>query len=326
MNDQLISDDEKNALLEGVERGDIEVQSRGGSRYAQVDTFVIASRNCIVSNSFPRLQKLNRNLAGTFGKSVSALLNEKVDVLPGNLDVCTWGEFLGRSRSTAVLFEFSASPMSGSGVVFVEAELVRHLVETFYGGSKIPSAPQNAAGFTQGERNVTALYCEELLRAVVASWQGLADLEARRVGVHQSTDIIEVLETGAEIVACQFETQLGESSFPFYLVWPAAMLEPFIPVLEGQKQTRDPAEDARWEQVLRSRVPEAKVALTSCTGSAHLSLRKVAQLAVGDIIDLEMPRKGTVFAGHVPVLEGHFGVHDGRYAIEAGQWLTNERG
>ena len=82
MNDPIISDDEKNALLEGVESGDVEVQSSTGPRYAQVTKFSIPPRNCIISNSFPRLQKLNRNLAGAFGKSVSALLNEKVDVLP----------------------------------------------------------------------------------------------------------------------------------------------------------------------------------------------------------------------------------------------------
>ena len=322
MNDPIISDDEKNALLEGVESGDVEVQSSTGPRYAQVTKFSIAPRNCIISKSFPRLQKLNRNLAGAFGKSVSALLNDKVDILPGALDVDTWDKFTGRSHSPAILFEFSASPMAGTAVVYVEAELVRYLVETFYGGSIAQPLRRNADGFTQGERNVTALFCEEFLRAVAVSWQGLAELTAQRVGVHQSIDIVEVLEGSAEIVSCKFDVQLDDVALPFYLVWSVAMLAPFIPVLEGQKQTRDAAEDARWEQVLRARLPEANVSLTSCTGRAQLSLRKVANLAAGDIIDLEQPRRGTVFAGSVPVLSGRFGVHDGRYAVEASEWLT----
>lgn len=323
MNDQILSDDEKNALLEGVERGDVEVHSSSGPRYATVEPFSIAPHNCIVSNSFPRLQKLNRNLAGSFGKSVSVLLNEKADVLAGPVDIGSWADFSARSASPAVLFEFSASPLSGSAVVFVASGLVRHIVETFFGGLRVKAGRPNSGDLTPGELSVTALFCEQLLGSIVSAWRGLAELKPARVGVHRNTDTVEVLESSAEIVSCRFDVRIGGEDFHFDLVWPTGMLAPLLPVLEGQKKNRNAAEDARWEQVLRSRVPDARVALTSCIGSARLTLRKVADLAAGDIIDLEQPRRGTVFAGPVPVLEGRFGVHEGRYAIEAGRWLGN---
>lgn len=325
MNDRIISDDEKNALLEGVESGDVEVHSSSGPRYATVEPFDIAPRNHIVSNSFPRLQKLNRGLADGFGKSASVFLSEKVDVLAGAVDVTTWGEFTARSESASVLFEFSASPLAGSAVVVIEADMVRQVVETFYGGVKTRSGRRNSGDFTPGEMNVTALFCEEFLRALASGWRGLVQLKPQRVGVHKSTDIVEVLEHGAGILSCRFDAQFGEDRFHFCLVWPSEMLASLLPVLEGQKQKRDAAEDARWEQVIRSRLPEAKVGLFSCIGSAKLPLRRVVDLAPGEIIDLDEPRRGTVFAAHVPVLEGRFGVHDGRYAIEAGRWLTGHR-
>ena len=57
-------------LLDGVESGEVEVQSTAGPKYAHVEAFEITPRNTIVTNSFPSLVKLNRNLAGFVGKAV----------------------------------------------------------------------------------------------------------------------------------------------------------------------------------------------------------------------------------------------------------------
>jgi len=324
MSDQIISDEEKSALLDGVENGDIEVHSSTGPRYATVAEFSIPPHNCIVSNSFPRLQKLNRNLAGGFGKSVTVLLNRKVDILPAQITVDTWGEFSGRSEAPAVLYAFSANPLTGTAVVSVQAGLVGHIVETFFGGPAVRRGERRGGEFTPGEMKVVTLFCDDLARAIATTWKGVAELSPKCTAVHQSTDVVDVLDGAADIVACEFVAQFGEEHFEFHIAWPIAMLAPLLPVLEGQKKNRDAAEDARWEQVLRTALPDATVGLTTCIGNARLNLRSIADLSAGDVIDFVNPRRGRVFAGNVPVLEGRFGVHDGRYAIEAGRWLTND--
>ncbi len=67
MTDQVLSDEEKDALLEGVEKGEVEVQSATGPTYATVQPYVVSPRNHIVTNSFPRLQSMNRKLGAWFG-------------------------------------------------------------------------------------------------------------------------------------------------------------------------------------------------------------------------------------------------------------------
>ncbi|MCP5093000.1 MAG: FliM/FliN family flagellar motor switch protein, partial [Gammaproteobacteria bacterium] len=99
-----------------------------------------------------------------------------------------------------------------------------------------------------------------------------------------------------------------------------------MPVFEGQKRDRDAAEDARWERSLRSRVTESVVRISSDIGQTRMTLGAVAELAPGDVITIGNPRKGTVCAQNVPILEGRFGVHDGRHAIEAINWLESEPG
>lgn len=323
MNDQVLTDEEKDALVEGVENGDVEVQTGNGPRYASVADFDISPRNRIVTNSYPRLQTLNRKLAGFVTKKASMLLNDKVEVSPGPVVTCTWGEFTETATESALIIECAATPLEGTAAIHVQSAAVRQIVETFYGGSKENPPRHPIEGFTRGEMNVIALFSAEVLKGIADTWQSLIAIDTKVDGVHQSTDVVELIESGANVISSEFSLHIGEVEHRFYVVWPVATLSSLLPVLEGAKRERDAAEDARWEQVIRARVPEAPVGVSSRIGHARMSLRDVAALQAGDIIDIENPRIGTVFAKDVAVLEGRFGIHDGCYAIEATRWLTD---
>lgn len=322
--DQVLTDDEKEALLDGVESGEVEVQSTDGPKYAYVEKFEVTPRNTIVTNSFPSLTKLNRSLAAYIGKAASILLNDKVEVVPGPLTVSTWGEFREQSAEIAVMHVFSAAPLEGNAVIYAQKSFVQHTVETFFGGHKDNPPRHETEGFTLGEMNVIARFGDDIAKGVAETWDALIKLEPERAGLHQSTDIIEVIENSASVIATEFDIEVGEDQFYFHIVWPRSMIAPLIPVFEGQKRDRDAAQDAHWEATIRSRLPEALVDISSCVGEATMSLREVAVLDVGDVIGIENPRKGTVFAKHVPVLEGRFGVHDGNFALETMRWLNND--
>ena len=318
----VLSDDEKDALLEGVESGEVEVHSTGGPQYAVVAEFEVTPRNRIVTNSFPRLKGINNKLAGHIAKSTSQLLNQKVDAAAGPLTVCTWGEFREQAAEIALIFEFIPTPLEGNAVIFIQNAFVAHVVETFYGGSKDNPPRHSADGFTPGEMNVASLLCTDIMQGIVTTWSGLIELAAERKAVHQSTDIVEVVENSQSVIAAEFDVHFADEQFYFHIVWPTATLAPLLPVLEGQKRDRDAAEDARWEKAIRARLPRASIDINTRIGNSNLPLRDVTALKAGDIIDLDNPRAGTVFANDVPVLAGRFGVHDGRYALETTHWLT----
>ena len=323
MTDQVLSDEEKDALLEGVEKGEVEVQSASGPTYATVQPFVVSPRNHIVTNSFPRLQSMNRKLGAWIGKAAQHVLNERFEAASGDISTPTWGEFREQWVEPAVLFEFQASPLEGSAVIVVGRSAVLPIVERFYGGSDDNPPRHDAEGFTRGEMNVVALFCKEILKGIEETWTPIIDLEASQAEIYQSTDVVDLIEDGEQVIVCDFELSAGDERQALHIVWPMTMIASLLPVLEGQKRDRDAAEDARWENAIRNRVPEASINVDSCIGTARLSLRRIAKLEVGDVIDLENPRKGTVLTNDVAVLEGRFGIHDGCYAIEATRWLTN---
>ena len=249
------------------------------------------------------------------------MVGAETEITANGLDTCSYGEFCDSVNDFALVVEFTAKPLAGSGLIYVNADLVRQLVESFFGGEGNEPAEQPNDTFTRGETSVAKLFCRDILNTIADVWGALVDAEHEQVGVHLSTDIIDGFDTSDTVVSADFGLEFFKQRYDFRIVWPANMLTPLLPVFEGQKRERDPAQDALWEQAIRARVTDTVVGISSRVGDRQLTLGAVAELAPGDIIDIENPRASTVSVKQVPILRGQFGVHGGRYAVEATNWI-----
>ncbi|MDJ0699975.1 MAG: FliM/FliN family flagellar motor switch protein [Woeseiaceae bacterium] len=325
-NDPVLSDDEKDALLDGMSNGEVEVQTGNGSQYADVREFDIGPRSRIVSLSYPRLQTVNQQFANRFGKQVEQMLNAETEIAFDHLDSCTFSDFCERASGLTLLYEFTAEPLEGSAFVHLDAQMVGHVVETFFGGTGNDSGREAESYFTAGEVSVANRFGGALVESLADVWQSLMDITTVHSTTHQGPDAIENVDAGDGVIASRFRVTIEGREESFDIVWPLATVAPLVPVFEGQKRERDPDEDARWGKALRERVTNSTINLSSRVGRTRMTLGEVAELRPGAVIDISNPQRGTVFANDIAVLEGRFGVHDGRYAIEAGNWLEKETG
>ncbi len=321
MTDHVLTDEEKGALLDGMESGEVEVQSGDGARYADVQEFVIGPRSRIVSNSYPRLHTMNEKIASRLGKQVEQMLNAESSITHIGLRTCTYNEFCERSHSLTLLLEFTPKPLEGSAFLHMDASKVGHLVETFFGGNGNDSRREAESYFTTGELSVAGRFGDAVLGALADVWQPVIEISPEQTGTHLGSDVIESIDANDPVVVCAFAATIAEREESFSLLLPLSTIATLVPVFEGQKRDRDPAEDARWGRAIRARVTDSMIKVSSRVGRTRMSLGEVAELKPGAVIDIANPQRGTVFANDIPVLEGRFGVHDGRYAIEAGEWL-----
>lgn len=324
MTDKILTDDEKDALLDGVATGEVEILSSAGPAYAEVQPFEIAERSRLVSNSFPRLHRLNQRLATRVSKHVEQLVSAEAEVAALSIENCQYGEFSERMNGMSLVIEFSASPLAGNGLIVLGADLIGHLVEAFYGGMGNEPALQSTEYFTRGEASVAELFSKDILQTLEDVWRPVMSTEHSLAATHQNTDIVEGLETGDRVIYADFEIKFLDCEQTFQVLWPVKMLAPLLPVFEGQKRERDPVQDAMWERSIRSRLTESVVAISSRVGKGRMTLGAVAALTPGDIIEIGNPRLSTLFVKKVPVLNGRFGVHEGKHAIEATDWLGAE--
>ncbi len=318
----VLSDEEKEALLDGIESGEVEVHSTDGPRYAEVSDFVISPRAHIVTNGYPRLDLLNIQLSTLMSKTAEKLLNVPVRVTAGSIEEIDYGELEERDSGAALVVDFKPTPLEGIALVYFDSGVVAQLVECFFGGSSEEPSTQNSGFFTVGERAVVQKFSQQLLASLAETWSKLSPIEPMQGNLYLNTDPIEGVDKSTKALCCTFDMTIKDADCDFQLVWPLSTIRTLIPALRDQQRDSDPVQDALWKSVISGKVTDSVVAVSSEVGRKQMLLREVAELEVGDIVDIEDPRSCTLFARDVAVLEGQFGVHNGHYAIEATRWLT----
>jgi len=151
MNEQVLTDEEKSALLDGVASGAVEVHTAGGQKYADVQPFEIPAASRIRSNSYPQLQALNQQLAEKLSKTIETSLHCEVATIAEPLAVTSFGRFCAGFTQPPAVVAFGAPPLEGRGLVVIDAIAVARLVEGFFGGGGNASSSATVVAFTPGE-------------------------------------------------------------------------------------------------------------------------------------------------------------------------------
>lgn len=318
----VLSDEEKGALLEGIQNGELEVHSSKGPVYAEVRDFVISPRAHIVSNSLPRLDLLNAQLGVMLSKAAEKLFGVKIHVHAGNIETMEFGSLLEDEPKALLINRFTLPPLEGPAMIGFEGSVVAQLTECFYGGKVTKTTPRGNSLFTAGEKRVVNKFSEAVLEAVEECWASLLPLKPESTGLFLSSDLIDGIDMSTELISCTFNMVIDDEDWAFRILWPESTIESLLPALRDQKRDADPAKDATWKTAISSGVTDSIITISSQIGQTSMALRDVAGLSAGDIIDIDNPRRTFVFAKDVPVLEGLFGVHNGQYAIETTRWLA----
>ena len=176
----VLTDDEKNALLEGVASGAIEVQSGSGPKYSDVQPFEIAAHARIRTNSYPRLQILNEQLANRISEYCDTVLACKVEVVAGNMDVRSFANHRSRFSARSIVTVFDAPPLDLHGLIVIKSSAISHLVEAFFGGAGNEIVPKTGSTFSSGEMAVCRLFSNAVLSSVQELWSPIINITTER--------------------------------------------------------------------------------------------------------------------------------------------------
>lgn len=321
MTEPVLTDDEKNALLDGVTSGAVEVQSNGGPQYASVRPFEVSPRSRIVSNSYPRLQSVNQLFSERLAGQAEQLLQHDIDVSPTGIELRPWSDYCVKLAAPCVAVVFSAAPLTGNALIVLQAELVGHLVEAFFGSEVGIGSATGGGSFTPGELSVSTLFSELIVSTIRDAWQPLMQITPERVRTEINLDMADIARDPDAVIGSSFELSFANHDGAFHVLWPREMVTPLLPAFDGQTRERNVAIDASWEKAIRARLADAPMRITTCVGHAYHALGDLVALSPGDVVPIVSPRLATIMARQVPILKGHFGVFEGQNAVEATEWL-----
>lgn len=309
----LLSQDEIDALLHGVDDGDIEPEDDIDA--AGVKSYDLTSNDRIVRGRMPTLEMINERFARYMRISMFNFLRRSADVASGGVQIMKFGEYVHTLYVPTSLNLVKMRPLRGTALFIMDAKLVFKLVDNFFGGDG-RHAKIEGREFTPTEVRVVQIVLNQIFSDMIEAWAPVCKLEFEYVGSEVNPAMANIVSPSEVVVVNTFHVELDGGGGDFHLTIPYSMIEPMREVLDAGVQSDIDDVDERWMQSLREDILEAKVPIHGTLVERDITLREVAELKAGDVIPIEMPDYFTLQANGIPVFLGKLGISDDNLAVK----------
>ncbi len=310
----LLSQDEIDALLHGVDSGDVETDD-AASFDGVARSFDFASQDRIVRGRMPTLEMINERFARYFRISFFNMLRRSAEISVSGVQMMKFSEYMHSLFVPTSLNLVKIHPLRGKALCVIDPKLVFITVDNFFGGSG-RHAKIEGREFSATETRVIEIVLDLAFKDLCEAWKPVMDVKFEYLNMEVNPQFANIVSPTEVVVVSGFNVELDGGGGTFYVVMPYAMLEPIRDLLDAGVQSDRAERDDRWISALKEEVKSAEVNLTCELAETTLKLSEILDLQEGDIIPINYPEKITVVAEDVPVFRGTYGVHKGSKAVK----------
>ncbi|WP_419811795.1 flagellar motor switch protein FliM [Bacterioplanoides sp.] len=318
----LLSQDEIDALLHGVDDGDIEPEEDIDE--SGVKNYDLTSNDRIVRGRMPTLEMINERFARYTRISMFNFLRRSADVASGGVQIMKFGEYVHTLYVPTSLNLVKMRPLRGTALFIMDAKLVFKLVDNFFGGDG-RHAKIEGREFTPTEVRVVQLVLSQIFSDMIEAWQPVMEVEFEYVGSEVNPAMANIVSPSEVVVVSTFHIELDGGGGDFHMTIPYSMIEPIREVLDAGVQSDIDDIDERWTQSLREDIMDAPVPVHGTLVERDITLREVAELKAGDVIPVDMPEEFTLEANGIPVFRGKMGISNENLAVKIIDQLNHRR-
>ncbi len=312
----LLSQDEIDALLHGVVGGDVETETDEGPESGSVRSYDFASEDRIVRGRMPTLEMINERFSRSFRISLFNMLRRSAEISAGGVEMVKFSEYVHTLFVPTSLNMVKVKPLRGTALVVFDPKLVYITVDNFFGGDGRYHAKIEGREFTPTEQRVIQMLVDLVFKDLREAWAPVMAVDFEYMNREVNPQFANIVSPTEVVVVCKFHVELEGGGGDLHVTMPYSMLEPIREVLDAGVQSDRTDVDERWLISLREEIKSAEVGLSSMLTEATLSLRDILRMQPGDVIPIEMPEMVTLRAEEVPIFRGTLGVASEKWAIK----------
>lgn len=309
----LLSQDEIDALLHGVDDGDVETEDDGDP--LAVSNYDLTSQDRIVRGRMPTLEMINERFARYTRISMFNLLRRTADVSVGGIQIQKFGEYVHTLYVPTSLNMIKFRPLRGTALVILDAKLVFKLVDNFFGGDG-RHAKIEGREFTPTELRVVQMVLEQAFIDLKEAWRAVKVIDFEYINSEVNPSMANIVSPSEVVVVSTFHVELDGGGGELHITMPYSMVEPIREILDAGLQSDTDERDDRWINALREDVMDAEVVLECDIARRDISLRDIVELRPGDVIPINLPEMQVLTANGVPMFRTSLGQRGEHLALK----------
>ncbi len=322
MNQQVLSQDEVDALLNGI-TGQDQSPEQDDAPPGEIRTYDLASQERIVRGRMPTLEVVNERFARNLRTGLFDLIRKSPEVSVGGIKVQKYNAFL---REIVVPTNFnivSIKPLRGAGLIVCDPTLIFAVIDALFGGAGKFHARIEGRDFSPTEQRVISrlvgVICDEYKKA----WQGIYPLELEVQRAEMQPQFASVATPSEVVVTTSFTLEIGETSGTLHFCIPYATLEPIRDVLYNTVPGDTAAPDRRWVNLLTREIQAAEIELVAELATTRATVEQLLAFKAGDFVELDLDPAIQAKVDGVPLFDCHYGTANNRYAIKIDRLISS---
>ena len=321
MNQQILSQDEVDALLMGI-TGESQKLEADDEPIEGIRDYNIANQERIVRGRMPTMEIINERFARNIRVGLFNFIRKSPEVSVGGIKVQKYSAFL---REIVVPTNFnimSIRPLRGSGLVVCDPTLVFAVIDALFGGAGKFHTRIEGRDFSATEQRIITRLIEVIAAEYKRAWHGIYPVELDYQRSEMQPQFATVATPSEIVVCCSFSLEIGDTSGTIHFCIPYSTLEPIRDVLFSTIQGDSAEPDHRWVKLLTQQIQSAEVNLVAELGHAPATVEQLLAFKPGDFIELDLEKIIQAKVDGVPVFDCYYGNSNGRYSLKIDKLLT----
>ena len=324
MNQQILSQDEVDALLQGI-TGESQKLEQDDAPTAGIRDYDLASQERIVRGRMPTMEVINERFARNIRIGLFNLIRKSPEVSIGGIKVQKFSAFL---REIVVPTNFnimSVKPLRGSCLIVCDPSLVFAVIDSLFGGTGKFHTRIEGRDFSPTELRVIYRLVETIVAEYKKAWMGIYPVELEYQRAEMQPQFANIATPSEIVVSTNFTLEIGDTTGSVHFCIPYSTLEPIRDVLYSTIQGDSAEPDRRWVNLLKQQIQSAEVNLVVELAHAGATVEQLLAFKPGDFIELDLNPMIQAKVDGVPVFDCLYGTSNNRFSIKIDKLLTNSQ-
>jgi flagellar motor switch protein FliM len=324
MSTDILSQDEIDALLTGVDSGDVETDAEEELAPGEARGYDFTSQDRIVRGRLPTLDMINERFARNFRISLFNFLRRSPTITAEGVQMNKFGEYIHSLFMPSNLNLVKIRPLRGTALFVLNPTLVYSIVDNFFGGSGKFHTKIEGRDFTSTEMQVIKSVMIKLFEDLKKAWAPIMDLDFEHVGSEVNPHFANIVSPSEVVVISTFHVELDNGGGDIHMTLPYSMIEPIREQLHAGVQSDTAERDERWGRSLCESLKMANLNMKSRLTTLDMTLRDLKAMQVGDVIPFDFPETVSATIEDVPVLRANYGMSRGNHALKVLEVFNDE--
>jgi len=263
-----------------------------------------------------QLESMHVQFVSHWRQSLRALVPAEIKVLPGEMQMKTYQQFVLEAPSFADIQVFEVEALQTMCAWSFDTRWVAAAVDCVFGGAGRIPVRDRSRRLTHIELGVRQRLLETLATAYESAWQSAYPIRLQPLRQEQQLSSLRLTTHKDTVLHAQFWVHFNAVELKIDFCLPRRGLNWQVPAARSTQAEKDNAKPAGWGRSLQHQLYAKPVESVAVLCEKELSVAQLLSLSIGQVLPIDLSSPVRLMVDGVNLLSGRYGVRNGHYALK----------